>query len=94
MEGRELGMPPVEVSLPKEKQHELAEKFFELSEDIGRTVDKLRRLIDEETFKQHPGLPDEVFAIRSEIFRRACGILKISEQVREQILNGESAEDE
>lgn len=89
MEGRERGMPPAEALLSREKQFEIAEKFFELSEDIGRTVDKMWRLIDSEIFNKHPELSEEAFAIRAEIFRRASDILKISKQVQEQTLKGE-----
>lgn len=85
-------MPPsVETPISKEKQFELAEKFLQLSEEVGRMVDELRRMVPKESKVEFDRISLD---IRNTIFRRTCDIAMIAEQARTWAVDGEVTEDD
>jgi hypothetical protein len=77
----------MEALLSKEKQFELAGRFFELAEEVGRTVDKLLLLIGDEQLKQqHANLYAAAENVRRQIFWNSCNYLDITEEARTRAL--------
>jgi hypothetical protein len=95
MEGRERGMPSnMEASLSMEKQFEIAEKLFNLSENVGKIVDKLTALIDIDKLRSDPELYKSCLYFRRTIFQGACDALKLSDDARTWAIESEVQSDE